>query len=64
MCPLLEEETRESMYASTVKFFSRVKNGRDAWNAMLTSHAGDDKWEQMQMDQMKFLMNTKLNVKS
>ena len=52
------------MYASTVKSFSQSKNGRDAWFAMLTSHAGDDKWEQLQKDKMKFMMNTKWNGKT
>ena len=61
---LLEEATRGSVYASTVKSFSQSKNGRDAWFAMLTSHTGDDKWEQLQKDKMKFMMNTKWNGKT
>ena len=60
---LLEEATRGSVYASTVKSFSNTKNGCDAWNAMISSHAGNDKWEQLQKDKMKFLMNTKWNGK-
>ena len=31
--------------------------------ALVSSHAGDDKWEKLQKDKMKFLMNTKWNGK-
>ena len=42
---LLEEATRNSTYAPTIKPFARTKNGRDAWFALVTSHVGIDKWE-------------------
>ena len=40
---MLDEASRGSVYASSVKTYSRTKNGRDAWNAMVSSHAGNDK---------------------
>ena len=58
---LLDEATRGTIYAPTIKPFSRTKHGRNAWNAIVTSHAGDDKWEQVKKDKMKFLMNAKWN---
>ena len=58
---LLEEATRGGVYAPTIKPYARRKDGRAAWLAMVTSHAGQDKWEQLQKDKNKFLMNTKWN---
>jgi hypothetical protein len=54
---MLEEATRGTVYASTVKPYSRRKDGRMAWFAMVSSHAGNDKWEQLQKDRSRFLMN-------
>ena len=61
---MLEVATRNTIYASTIKPFARGKNGREAWNALISSHAGQDKWERMQKDKFKFLMNTKWNGRS
>ena len=61
---MLEEATRGTVYASTVKPHSRKKDGRTAWNSMVSSHAGNDKWEQLHKDRSKFLMNTKWNGKN
>ena len=58
---LLEEATRGTAYSSTVKAFSRRRDGRAAWKALKTSHAGSDKWEQLQKENTKWLLNTKWN---
>ncbi len=58
---MLEEATRGTVYASTIKPFSRKKNGRGALLSMISSHAGTEKWEQLFKDRSKFLMNTKWN---
>ena len=58
---LLDEATRGTIYAPTIKPYARTKNGRAAWMAIVGSHAGDDKWEQIQKNQMKFLINNKWN---
>ena len=58
---MLEEATRGSVYASTIKPYARKKDGRSAWTSMVSSHAGKDKWEQLQKDRTKFLMNSKWN---
>ena len=50
-----------SVDAPTVKPFSRTKNGRAAWQAIITSHAGNDKWENVRKEKINFLMNTKWN---
>ena len=58
---MLEEATRSSIYASTVKSYSKTKDGRVAFLSMVASHAGKDKWEKLVKDRTKFLMNTKWN---
>lgn len=54
----LEEATRGTAYSSTVKSFSRRRDGRAAWLAVVSNHAGIDKWEILQTENMKWLMNT------
>ena len=58
---LLEEATRSTIYATTIKPYGRKKDGRSAWKSMIASHAGDDKWEKLQKDKTNFLLNTKWN---
>ena len=41
----LEEATRATVYAASIKPFQRTKNGRDAWLALSNQYAGNDKWE-------------------
>ena len=60
---MLKEATRATVYAPTVKPYARKKDGRAAYFAMMTSHIGDDKWDRMQKDNLKFLMNTEWNGK-
>lgn len=42
---LLEEATRSTQYAASIKPFQRAKNGRGAWLAIISQYAGQDKWE-------------------
>jgi len=60
---MLEVATRGTIYATTIKPFSRLKDGRKAWMAFISSHVGEDKWETMQNEKQGFLMNTKWNGK-
>lgn len=41
----LEEATRTTSYAASIKPFQRQKDGRGAWTALTSQYAGDDKWE-------------------
>jgi hypothetical protein len=41
----LEEATRSTSYAASIKPFQRMKNGRGAWIALSNQYAGNDKWE-------------------
>ena len=41
----LEEATRGTSYAASIKPFQRGKDGRAAWKALTSQHAGKDKWE-------------------
>jgi hypothetical protein len=41
----LEEATRSTPYAASIKPFQRPKNGRAAWLALSSQYAGNDKWE-------------------
>ena len=56
---MLEESSRGTIYSTTMKVFTRIKDGRKASLAMVSSHVGSDKWEQLQKENLKFLMNTK-----
>ena len=58
---LLEEATCGSVYASTIKPYAQKKDGHSVWMSMVSSHAGKDKWEQLQKDRTKFIMNSKWN---
>ena len=61
---LLEEATRGTIYAPTVKPYARKKDGRQAYKAMKSSHIGEDKWDSMQKENLKFMMNTHWTGKS
>ena len=61
---MLEEAKRSTIYAPTLKTYTRNKNGRDAYKAMTRSHIGTDKWDQLQKDNLKYVMNTKWNGKN
>jgi hypothetical protein len=54
---LLEEATRGTSYAPTIKPFQRAKNGRGAWNSLITQYAGDDKWQAELTKQDELLHN-------
>jgi hypothetical protein len=41
----IEEATRGTPYAASIKPFQRTKDGRGAWFALLSQYAGKDKWE-------------------
>ena len=41
----LEEATRSTPYAASIKPFQRARNGRAAWLALSGQYAGVDKWE-------------------
>ena len=41
----LEEATRTTTYASSIAPFQKKKNGRAAFQALVSQYAGDDKWE-------------------
>ena len=44
---LLEEATRGTKWANTIKPFARQQDGVGAWRALLSNHAGSDKWDAM-----------------
>jgi hypothetical protein len=41
----LEEATRGTSYAASIKPFQRTKDGRGAFDAIINQFAGEDKWE-------------------
>ena len=55
---MLEEATRNSIYSTTIKPYSRKKDGRSTWNTMISLHASTDKWEKLQKECIRFLMNS------
>ena len=42
---LLEEATRGTQYAASIKSFQQHRDGNGAWNALTSQYAGKDKWE-------------------
>ena len=55
---MLEESNHGTVYASTVKPYSRRKDGRGTWFSMLNSK---EKWEKLFKDRSRFIMNNKWN---
>ena len=51
----LEEATRTTQYASSIKPFQRKKDGRGAWTALVTQYAGKDKWQAEILRQEKMI---------
>ena len=41
----IEEAVRSSQYNASIKPFQRAKDGRGAYRALVSQHAGKDKWE-------------------
>ena len=54
----LEEATRGTPYADSIKPFQRQKNGRDAFLALTGQYAGQDKWE-TEIKKMDNLLHTR-----
>jgi hypothetical protein len=54
----LEEATRGTAYADSIKPFQRAKNGRGDWLALTSQYAGEDKWE-MEIKKMDNLLHTR-----
>ena len=49
---------------STIKSYARTKNGREAYLALLTNHAGDTKYRAIVKSKTNFLTNIKWNGRS
>ena len=55
----IEEATRETKYHSSIAPFSRRKDGRGAWNALMAQYAGKDKW-QKELDKQENFLHTRV----
>ena len=55
----LEEATRSTTYSASLKPYQRLKNGKDAFAAILAQYAGPDKWEAELKRQDTFLHDRK-----
>jgi len=55
----LEEATRATSYAASIKPYQRAKNGRGAWLALSNQYAGRDKWE-AEMNRHEQLLHTRI----
>ena len=51
----IEEATRSTQYAASIRTFSRRKDGREAWKALNAQFAGKDKWQQEIKTQENFI---------
>ena len=59
----IEEATRGSSYAHTIKSYSRTKDGRSAWLAIITSHVVINQWERIEKDNTSWFLNAQWNGK-
>ena len=55
----LEEATRSTSYAASIKPYQRGKDGRGAFLALTNQYAGDDKWEAEITKQQNLLLTRK-----
>ena len=58
---MVEKASRDTSVASTVSAFSRRKDGRGAYLALIANHAGDVKYCSILKKNMTFLQSTKWN---
>ena len=42
---LIEQDTRNSNYLTTIKSFENRKSGKGAWLALISSHVGSNQWD-------------------
>jgi hypothetical protein len=54
----LEEATRTTVHAASIKPFQRAKDGRGAWKAIISQYAGEDKWR-MELKSHETLLHTR-----
>ena len=55
----MEEATRGTIYAASIKPSQRTKNGRKAWRALVAQYAGKYKWEKELKDCDDFIHTRK-----
>ena len=61
---LIEKAARNTSVESTVKAFARTKDGRGAFKAIVSNHAGETKYRAIYKKRMNLLQNIKWNGKS
>ena len=55
----LEEATCSTSYAASIKPYQRARNGRGAWEALVSQYAGNDKWE-LEIKKQDDLLHTRV----
>jgi hypothetical protein len=55
----IEEATRSTSYAASIKPFTRAKDGRAAFTAMLSQYVGEDKWRALIKQAEEMIHNRK-----
>ena len=61
---MIEKAARGTSVESTVKAFARRKDGRGAFQALISNHAGDTKYRAIMKKRMHLLQNIKWNGRS
>ena len=57
----IEEAARETYVDLTIKSFSRRKDRRGAFQALISNHAGEVKYREISKKRLNLLQNVKLN---
>ena len=55
----IEEATRGTVYAASIQPFQKTKAGKEAWEAITSQFAGDDKWDKLLKDQEEIIHKRK-----
>ena len=55
----LEEATRGTIFAASIKSFERARNDRGAWMALNNQHAGESKWRAILKEAENYINGTK-----
>ena len=58
---MLEAATRGTTYEATIKPFRMVHNGRGAYLALISQHAGKDKWNSVLRNAKNYINNRKMD---
>ena len=61
---LIEKVAKNTSVESSIKSFTRIKDGRGAYMVVMSNHAGDTKYREIHKKRMDILQNIKWNSRA